>query len=72
MNGCLGTDVHVHCFSLSSLCQRYDDIATKVYGDPQNTEDMVELDKFLTNVWSWEQLSTSHNDCCVSLSCAVP
>lgn len=37
---------------LSSLCQRYDDIATKVYGDPQSTEDMVELDTFLTNVWS--------------------
>ena len=36
--------------SYSSLCQRYDDIATKVYEDPQGTGDMVELDQFLTNV----------------------
>ena len=35
---------------LYSLCQRYDDIATKVYEDPQSTGDMVELDQFLTTV----------------------
>ena len=33
-----------------SLCQRYNDIATRVYEDPQNTGDMVDLDQFLTNV----------------------
>ena len=35
---------------LPSLCQRYDDIATKVYEDPQDTSDMVDLDQFLTTV----------------------
>lgn len=40
----------VTSISSSSLCQRYDDIATKVYEDPQDTSDMVELDQFLTTV----------------------
>ena len=37
-------------FSLISLCDRYDEISTKVYGDPQSTEDMVQLVQFLNTV----------------------
>ena len=36
--------------SLISLCDRYDEISTKVYGDPQSTEDMVQLVQFLNTV----------------------
>ena len=33
-----------------SLCDRYDFIASKVYEDPQTTEDMVDLVQFLNKV----------------------
>ena len=33
-----------------SLCEQYDTIATKVYEDPRTTEEMVELERFLTTV----------------------
>ena len=33
-----------------SLCDRYDNIATKVYETPQTTADMVELVEFLNKV----------------------
>ena len=34
----------------NSLCDRYDNIASKVYEDSQTTEDMVELVQFLAKV----------------------
>ena len=34
----------------SSLCDRYDTISTKVYEDPQSTDEMVNLLQFLTTV----------------------
>ena len=39
-----------HSLPPLSLCQRYDDIATRVYEDPLSTGEMVDLDQFLTNV----------------------
>ncbi len=33
-----------------SLCDRYDNIASKVYEDPESTENMVELVQFLAKV----------------------
>ena len=43
-------DEVVTLLSLISLCDRYDEISTKVYGDPQSTEDMVQLVQFLNTV----------------------
>ena len=43
-------DEVVTLVSLISLCDRYDEISTKVYGDPQSTEDMVQLVQFLNTV----------------------
>lgn len=43
-------DEVVALLSLISLCDRYDEISTKVYGDPQSTEDMVQLVQFLNTV----------------------
>lgn len=47
-------------FSHCSLCDRYDNIASRVYEDPDTTEDMVELVAFLSKVstvnnivWYW-------------------
>ena len=36
--------------SLSRLCEQYDSISTKVYEDPQSTEEMVQLVNYLTTV----------------------
>ena len=45
--------------SLISLCDRYDEISTKVYGDPQSTEDMVQLVQFLNTVSPFHLMCTS-------------
>ena len=36
--------------SLPRLCEQYDSISTKVYEDPQTTDEMVQLVSYLTTV----------------------
>ena len=37
-------------FFSTSLCRQYDDISAKVYEDPENTDNLVELMQFLNKV----------------------
>ena len=44
-------DVWFICHSpFFSLCERFDAISTKVYEDPQTTEEMVQLVEYLNTV----------------------
>ena len=47
--------MHIECFNNASiythrLCHRYDEVSTKVYGSPANTQELVELVEYVKEV----------------------